>query len=248
MPKGWASLAARGLFTGAWRPVPLCYFSLLRQRKVTKRKASPARTAVLSGRHVDAGFGAWPPPTLRAWPAPDGARASHERAPTLRSVPPAVGLVQVASLLHGGRLRRWKSVPPAVLLMRIATLAHRGRLRRSSALYPPSAFRHHLFCSAIRILIIQTRAKYLIVNIHTSCVRNTAAGAHPCKSEASCTNQPPEAPIPCAKGALNTRRRHRPQRRTRVLTGGARQLFHGVGQARRVRGGLAPKRQPYAVR
>ena len=128
--RGWASLAARVFFTGAWRPVPLCYFSLLRQRKVTKRKASPARTAVLSGRHVDAGFGARPPPTLRAWPAPDGAHAlRHERAPALRSV------------------------PPAVLLMRIATLAHSGRLRRSSALYPPSAFRHHLFCSAIRILI-----------------------------------------------------------------------------------------------
>ena len=228
---------------GALPLIPLvCYFSLLRQRKVTKRKASPTRTAVLSGRHVDAGFGAWPPPTLRAWPTPDGAHAlRHERAPALRSV------------------------PPAVLLMRIATLAHRGRLRRSSALYPPSDFRHHLFCFAIRILIIQTRVKYLIVNIQTSCVWNTAAGAHPscgsapapistaigappCKSEASCTNQPPEAPIPCAKGALNTRRRHRPQRWTRVLTGGARQLFHGAGQARRVRGGLAPKRQPYAVR
>ena len=91
MPKGWASLAARGLFTGAWRPVPLCYFSLLRQRKVTKRKASPTRTAVLSGRHVDAGFSARPPPTLRIGPAPDGAHAlRHERAPTLRSVPPAV--------------------------------------------------------------------------------------------------------------------------------------------------------------
>ena len=96
-------------FMGLCPLIPLvCYFSLLRQRKVTKRKASPARTAVLSGRHVDAGFSARPPPTLRAWPTPDGARASHERAPALRSV------------------------PPAVLLMRIATLAHRGRLRRCS--------------------------------------------------------------------------------------------------------------------
>ena len=85
----------------------ICYFSLLRQRKVTKRKASPARTAVLSGRHVDAGFGAWPPPTLRIGPAPDGARASHERAPTLRSVPPAVLLMRIATLAHRGRLWRW---------------------------------------------------------------------------------------------------------------------------------------------
>ena len=163
MPKGWASLA---VFLWGFAPLSpfICYFSLLRQRKVTKRKASPTRTAVLSGRHVDAGFSARPPPTLRAWPAPDGAHAlRHERAPALRSV------------------------PPAVLLMRIATLAHRGRLRRSSALYPPSAFRHHLFCSAIRILIMQTRIKYLIVNIQTSCVWNTAAGA-PCASVAMRTN------------------------------------------------------------
>ena len=185
MPKGVGEPG--GFFMGLCPLIPLvCYFSLLRQRKVTKRKASPTRTAVLSGRHVDAGFGAWPPPTLRAWPAPDGARASHERAPALRSV------------------------PPAVLLMRIATLAHRGRLRRSSALYPPSAFRHHLFCSAICILIIQTRVKYLIVNIQTSCVWNTAAGAHP-----SCGSAP--APISTAIGAprarakrlaLTNRRRH----------------------------------------
>ena len=45
---------------------------------------------------MDAGFSARPPPTLRAWPAPDGAHAlRHERAPALRSVPPAVGLVRV---------------------------------------------------------------------------------------------------------------------------------------------------------
>ena len=100
-------------FTGAWRPVPLCYFSLLRQRKVTKRKASPARTAVLSGRHVDAGFGAWPPPTLRAWPAPDGARASHERAPALRSVPPAVGLVRVR--FAAARVGACGEVPRSIL-------------------------------------------------------------------------------------------------------------------------------------
>ena len=107
MPKGVGEPG--GFFMGLCPLILLvCYFSLLRQRKVTKRKASPARTAVLSGRHVDAGFSARPPPTLRAWPTPDGARASHERAPALRSV------------------------PPAVLLMRIATLAHRGRLRRCS--------------------------------------------------------------------------------------------------------------------
>ena len=85
MPKGWASLAARVFFTGAWRPVPLCYFSLLRQRKVTKRKASPTRTAVLSGRHVDAGFSARPPPTLRAWPTPwNNCRAPPVRTRVLR--------------------------------------------------------------------------------------------------------------------------------------------------------------------
>ena len=37
-------------FWGAGAPC-LCYFSLLRQRKVTKRKATPTRRAVLSGRH-----------------------------------------------------------------------------------------------------------------------------------------------------------------------------------------------------
>ena len=64
MPKGVGEPG--GFFMGLCPLIPLvCYFSLLRQRKVTKRKASPARTAVLSGRHVDAGFGAWPPPTLR---------------------------------------------------------------------------------------------------------------------------------------------------------------------------------------
>ena len=69
-----------GFFMGLCPLIPLvCYFSLLRQRKVTKRKATPTRRAVLSGRHVDAGFGAWPPPTLRAWPTPDGAHALHER-------------------------------------------------------------------------------------------------------------------------------------------------------------------------
>ena len=73
-----------------------------------------------------------------------------------------------------------------------------GRLRRSSALYPPSAFRHHLFCVAICILIMQIRVKYLIVNTQTSCVRNTAAGAHP-----SCGSAP--APISTAIGAPRAR-------------------------------------------
>ena len=100
MPKGVGEPG--GFFMGICPLIPLvCYFSLLRQRKVTKRKASPARTAVLSGRHVDAGFSARPPPTLRIGPAPDGARASHERAPALRSVPPAVFWCGCASLPHG---------------------------------------------------------------------------------------------------------------------------------------------------
>ena len=41
--------------------------------------------ALARGRHPPCAIG----------PAPDGARASHERAPTLRSVPAAVGLVRV---------------------------------------------------------------------------------------------------------------------------------------------------------
>ena len=117
----------RGL--GALGAPCLCHFSLLRQRKVTKRKATPTRRAVLSGRHVVAGFSAWPPPTLRHWPTPDGARASHERAPTLRSVPAAVGLVRVRCRT-GGRLWRislverkifiplYQQIPPRLSTMR----------------------------------------------------------------------------------------------------------------------------------
>ena len=110
MPKGWASLAARVFFTGAWRPVPLCYFSLLRQRKVTKRKASPARTAVLSGRHKVA---AW----AQGRPAPCALGPRHGitagLCPSERESCAAVGAsggwVSAGALRcrTGGRLRRF---------------------------------------------------------------------------------------------------------------------------------------------
>ena len=72
---------------------PLCYFFLcLAKKKVTKKETRPTRTAVLSGRHVDASWR-----EARAVPCAEGLRyglfrgfASKERALALRSVPPAV--------------------------------------------------------------------------------------------------------------------------------------------------------------
>ena len=99
------------LFLGGFPPMTLmlCYFSLFRQRKVTKRKAPPARRAVLSGRQVVAGFGARLARTLRTAPRygiTAGLRPS-ERA-SGAAVGASGGFISAGALRcrTGGRLRR----------------------------------------------------------------------------------------------------------------------------------------------
>ena len=153
MPEGGGR--AWRFFMGLCPLIPLvCYFSLLRQRKVTKRKATPTRRAVLSGRHKVA---AW----AQGHPAPCALGLRHGitagLCPSERASNAAVGasggwfsasrfaLARVGAYGGGNWCLRQ-------LLVRIATLAHGA---------PAAVFRTQEVC----ILTIKYLSRVCIINI-----------------------------------------------------------------------------------
>ena len=113
----WDFFDPLGRGFGALGAPCLCHFSLLRQRKVTKRKATPTRRAVLSGRHKVA---AW----AQGRPAPCALGPRHGitagLCPSERASNAAVGasggwFSAGALRCRTGRLWRWESVPAAIV-------------------------------------------------------------------------------------------------------------------------------------